>query len=163
MVDMVDKHTRSRMMAGIKGANTKPELILRRGLHAVGFRFRVHEKRLPGRPDIVLPKWRVVIEVRGCFWHRHTGCPKATEPRTNTDFWQDKFSTNVARDRKNIDALLAIGWRVLVVWECAIGRELSEHVFGEVIAFVTDRAHLGKRFHEIGTDWQFPVSDGNEP
>ncbi|TKD13784.1 DNA mismatch endonuclease Vsr [Rhodobacter capsulatus] len=150
MVDVVDKQTRSRMMSGIKGANTKPELLLRRALHARGFRFRTHDPRLPGRPDIVLPKWRVVIEVRGCFWHRHERCPKASTPATNIDFWQTKFQSNVARDKANLDALLAAGWRVLVVWECAIGRLVPEHILDEVTDFVTDAPHNGSRHREIG-------------
>lgn len=150
MVDLVDKQTRSRMMSGIRGANTKPELMLRSALHVRGFRFRIHDRRLPGRPDIVLPKWRVVIEVRGCFWHRHEGCPKATNPSTNVDFWQGKFTSNVARDSANVEVLLLKGWRVLVVWECAIGRKLDEAVMEDVTAFVTDGVRSRDRFHEIG-------------
>lgn len=150
MVDVVDKQTRSRMMSGIKGKNTKPELLLRRALHARGFRFRLHDRRLPGKPDIVLPKWRVLVEVRGCFWHRHERCPKATTPATNVDFWQKKFLSNVLRDRANADAQVVDGWRVLILWECAIGRVLREHVIDEVIAFVTDSMQTGIRLHEIG-------------
>jgi len=150
MVDVVDKQTRSRMMSGIKRADTKPEMLLRRALHARGFRYRLHDGRLPGRPDIVLPKWRVVIEVRGCFWHRHEGCPKATTPSTNVDFWQTKFLSNVSRDRANVDALLVEGWRVLIVWECAIGRILQPHVIDEVTTFVTEGTQSGIRLDEIG-------------
>lgn len=148
-MDVVDKQTRSRMMTGIKGTNTKPELLLRRALHARGFRYRIHDRRLPGRPDIVLPKWRVVIEVRGCFWHRHEGCPKATTPTSNVDFWHEKFRSNIARDKANSDELLAGGWRVLIVWECAIGRLLQKHVIDEVTDFVTDDMQAGIRLHEI--------------
>lgn len=137
------------MMAGIKGANTKPELLLRRALHAHGFRFRIHDKRLPGKPDIVLPKWRVAIQVHGCFWHRHEGCSKATTPGTNVAFWEEKFASNVARDKANAEVLLEKGWRVLIVWECAIGRGVSEYVIDEVTAFVTDRSKTGIRIHEI--------------
>ncbi|MEC7299980.1 MAG: very short patch repair endonuclease, partial [Pseudomonadota bacterium] len=140
----------SRMMAGIKGANTKPEMMLRRALHARGFRYRIHDKRLPGKPDIVLPNWRVVIEVRGCFWHRHQGCSKAAIPATNPDFWQDKFSANVLRDETNAKALVADGWRVLIVWECAMTRRLPEHVLEQVTAFVMDGAHHEIRYREIG-------------
>ncbi|MFY2826573.1 very short patch repair endonuclease [Ruegeria sp. MALMAid1280] len=146
----MDKQTRSRMMSGIKGANTKPELLLRRALHARGFRYKIHDRKLPGRPDIVLPKWRVVIEVRGCFWHRHEGCPKANTPATNAAFWREKFLSNIARDRMNADALLASGWRVLIVWECAIGRILQKNVVDEVTDFVTDGMQTGVRLHEIG-------------
>jgi len=150
MVDVVDKHTRSRMMSGIKGTNTKPELLLRSALHARGFRFRIHDRRLPGSPDIVLPKWSAVIEVRGCFWHRHKGCSKATTPATNVDFWQAKFASNVLRDRANAEALLMDGWRVLIVWECAIGHALQEQVIDGVTDFVTAGAQSGIRIHEIG-------------
>lgn len=118
MVDVVDKQTRSRMMAGIRGKHTKPEIRLRKALHAMGFRFRLHDKRLPGRPDIVLPKWKVAIEVHGCFWHRHEGCRYARTPATRQEFWAEKFDTNVARDRRNFEKLQEAGWRTVVVWEC---------------------------------------------
>lgn len=150
MVDVVDKQTRSWMMSGIRGTNTKPEMMLRRALHARGFRFRIHDRRLPGRPDIVLPKWGVVIEVRGCFWHRHQGCPKATTPATRPDFWQDKFDGNVRRDHANATALMEAGWRVLVVWECALTRGVSESVLDEVTAFVMGGEHHEIRYREIG-------------
>lgn len=119
MVDIVDQATRSRMMAGIRGRNTKPEIAVRRALHAMGFRFRLHDRRLPGRPDLVLARYRVAIFVHGCFWHRHTGCRFATTPATRPDFWQQKFDANVARDAQQRDALIASGWRVATVWECA--------------------------------------------
>jgi DNA mismatch endonuclease (patch repair protein) len=109
---------RSRLMARVKGKNTKPELIVRRGLHRLGYRFRLHRGDLPGRPDIVLPKYRTAIFVHGCFWHRHPGCSKASTPKTRADFWLDKFATNVARDGRNVEALEAGGWQVLIVWEC---------------------------------------------
>lgn len=98
MVDIVDAETRSRMMAGIKGKNTKPELAVRLALHARGFRYRLHSKKVHGRPDLVLPKHRAVIFVHGCFWHRHEGCRYATNPSTRTAFWQAKFEANVAQD-----------------------------------------------------------------
>ena len=122
MVDIVDAETRSRMMRNIRGKDTKPELLLRRALHARGFRYRLHQKGLPGRPDLVFPKYRAAVFVHGCFWHRHPGCPKATTPATRTDFWQNKFAENTARDRRNIDQLQEAGWRVLVVWECELAR-----------------------------------------
>jgi len=105
-------------MARIKGKNTKPELAVRRALHALGYRFRLHRSDLPGRPDIVLPRYRTAIFVHGCFWHRHPGCPKASTPKTRSDFWKDKFQTNVARDRRDAKALENADWQVLVVWEC---------------------------------------------
>ncbi|MBD3769694.1 MAG: DNA mismatch endonuclease Vsr [Rhodobacterales bacterium] len=120
MVDVVSSKVRSRMMAGIGGKDTKPELVLRKGLFALGLRYRLHDRKLPGRPDIVLPKWNAVVFVNGCFWHRHPGCRFATTPSTRTEFWLDKFEKNVARDRRNVAALRTLGWRILVVWECDI-------------------------------------------
>ncbi|PYB83627.1 very short patch repair endonuclease [Pseudomonas fulva] len=128
-MDVVDKATRSRMMAAITGKNTQPELALRRFLHALGYRFRLHRKDLPGKPDIVMPKLRTCIFVHGCFWHRHAGCQYATTPKTRSEFWAAKFSRNVERDLENVQALEAKGWTVMVVWECEIkrgGRRLSD-------------------------------------
>ena len=106
-------------MSGIRGKNTKPELIVRRLLHAQGFRFRLHRKDLPGKPDIVLPKYHAVILVHGCFWHKHE-CRLFRMPATRTEWWNEKLSGNRERDRKDIASLLDSGWRVLVVWECAM-------------------------------------------
>ncbi|WP_322965487.1 very short patch repair endonuclease [Sphingomonas fuzhouensis] len=122
MADVVDTATRSRMMAGIRGRDTAPELALRRALHRAGLRFRVHAKELPGRPDIVLPRWRAVVQVHGCFWHRHLGCKFATSPATRPEFWTAKFASNVERDARNHAALRALGWRTATVWECALAR-----------------------------------------
>ncbi|WP_353389059.1 very short patch repair endonuclease [Halopseudomonas sabulinigri] len=119
-MDIVDQRTRSRMMAGIKGKDTKPEMAVRRYLHAFGYRFRLHREDLPGKPDIVLAKLKTCIFVHGCFWHRHIGCRYATVPKTREDFWSDKFRATVARDLRAIQALKDAGWRVLVVWECEI-------------------------------------------
>lgn len=120
MIDIVDPATRSRMMAAIKGKDTRPEVALRKALHALGLRFRLHNKRLPGRPDIVLPKWKTAIFVHGCFWHRHPGCRYATSPATRAEFWTEKFAANVARDQRVQDALSGSGWRVRLVWECEL-------------------------------------------
>jgi len=120
MTDIVDQETRSRMMSGIRGKNTKPEMALRRALHARGFRFRLHSSKVHGRPDLVLPKHRAVVFVHGCFWHRHEGCRYATTPSTRPDFWQAKFEANVARDNAVRATLLEDGWRVATVWECAL-------------------------------------------
>ena len=123
MTDIVDSQTRSRMMAGIRGKDTKPELALRRALHAAGLRYRLHVAGLPGRPDIVLPRFRAVIFVHGCFWHRHPGCRHATTPSTRVDFWSAKFAANTARDAATRHALSQAGWRVATVWECALRSE----------------------------------------
>ena len=112
--------TRSRMMAGIRGKNTKPELHVRRFLHRQGFRFRVHDKRLPGRPDIVLRKHRTVVFVHGCFWHQHSGCRFAYSPKSNRAFWGAKLQANVERDAVTEANLRALGWRVLTLWECEV-------------------------------------------
>lgn len=120
MVDVVDSATRSRMMSGIRGANTKPELALRRSLHRAGFRYRLHRLDLPGRPDIVLPRHRAAIFVHGCFWHRHQGCHWCSTPASNEAFWMEKFERNVERDRQHVQDLLSSGWRVGTVWECAL-------------------------------------------
>lgn len=120
MTDIVDQQTRSRMMAGIRGKNTRPELALRKALHARGFRFRLHSKNVPGRPDLVLAKHRAVIFVHGCFWHRHQGCRYATTPSTRPEFWKAKFEANVLRDRDVQTTLMEAGWRVATVWECAL-------------------------------------------
>ncbi|WP_074826657.1 very short patch repair endonuclease [Paracoccus sanguinis] len=125
MTDIVDQQTRSRMMSGIRGKNTKPELALRRALHARGFRFRLHSGKVHGRPDLVLPKHRAVVFVHGCFWHRHKGCRYATVPATRPEFWRAKFDANVARDRTVRTTLLDGGWRVATVWECAL-RKLDQ-------------------------------------
>jgi DNA mismatch endonuclease Vsr len=104
-------------MAAIRGPNTKPELVVRRTAHALGYRYRLHAPELPGRPDIVFPQLRRLIEVRGCFWHRHPGCVKAASPATRREFWQAKFADTVERDARNDAALRAGGWSVLVLWE----------------------------------------------
>jgi DNA mismatch endonuclease, patch repair protein len=119
MTDIVDSKTRSRMMSGIKGKNTKPEILIRSLLHRNGFRFRIHEKNLPGKPDIVLKRYQAVIFVHGCFWHRHL-CHLFKWPKTRPDFWRDKINKNVINDQKNIQALTSLGWRICIVWECSI-------------------------------------------
>ena len=119
MADIVDTVTRSRMMSGIRGCNTKPEILVRSLLHRHGFRFRRHVRGLPGKPDIVLPRYHAAIFVHGCFWHGHD-CPLFRMPGTREDFWRDKISCNRINDQKATKALLTAGWRVGVVWECAI-------------------------------------------
>ncbi len=125
MVDVVDPATRSRMMAGIQGKNTKPELLVRKYLHSLGLRFRLHAKELPGKPDLVFPKYKAAVFVHGCFWHRHAGCKYATTPNSREQFWTNKLSENVARDSYQIAALKGLGWRVFVVWECELRNNLT--------------------------------------
>ena len=135
MIDIVDKKTRSRIMSGIRGKNTRPEMVLRRALHARGLRYRVHVKEIPGRPDIVLPKYRAVVFVQGCFWHRHKGCRFATTPATRSDFWQAKFAANVERDRVVREALSSLGWRMAIVWECALRKSHQTEVAADQVYY----------------------------
>lgn len=120
MMDMVSPEKRSRMMAGIKGKNTKPEIVVRKIVHAMGFRFRLHRKDLPGSPDLVFPRLRRVIFVHGCFWHRHPGCKFAYTPKSNTQFWLEKLEGNTQRDALALKMLDAMDWEALIVWECEI-------------------------------------------
>lgn len=128
MADVVDPATRSRMMAGIRGKDTKPELVLRRLLHKLGFRFRLHRRDLPGRPDIVLPKYRTTVFVNGCYWHGHEDCHLFRLPESRREFWEDKIAANRVRDRRVRECLLDAGWKVVDVWECAVtkSRKLSD-------------------------------------
>lgn len=119
MADVVSAAVRSRMMAGIRATNTRPELLLRRGLHARGFRFRLHDRKLPGKPDIVLPRYRTVIFAHGCFWHGHD-CHLFKWPKTRETFWRDKIARNRTVDLQTEAALAGLGWRRASVWECAL-------------------------------------------
>jgi DNA mismatch endonuclease, patch repair protein len=118
MTDRIDPTRRSANMARIRGKNTVPELRVRSALHKLGFRFRLHRSDLPGTPDIVLPKYRTVVLVHGCFWHRHLGCKYAYTPKSRVQFWQKKFADNVERDQHALDNLGLAGWRTIVIWEC---------------------------------------------
>jgi DNA mismatch endonuclease (patch repair protein) len=108
------------MMSGIRAKNTRPEMRLRRFLHKAGFRYRLHDRSLPGTPDLVFSRFRTVIFVHGCFWHRHAKCRLTTMPGTNVEFWQRKFASNVERDSLAVGKLLAAGWKVIVIWECGL-------------------------------------------
>ncbi|MBO8223103.1 DNA mismatch endonuclease Vsr [Prochlorococcus marinus str. XMU1401] len=109
---------RSRNMSAIKSKNTKPEIAVRKLLHSLGYRFRLHRKDLPGSPDIVLPKYKTVIFVHGCFWHRHENCKYASTPKTRSEFWESKFVGNIKRDKINQTNLIKLGWKIIIVWEC---------------------------------------------
>ena len=119
-MDRATPAERSYIMSRVMHENTKPEILVRSFLHRNGFRFRLHVSTLPGHPDIVLPKYKTIVEVRGCFWHRHRGCKRSTTPSSNTEFWNEKFKRNVERDRKNELMLKELGWHLIVVWECEI-------------------------------------------
>jgi len=118
MTDLISPERRSWNMSRIRSRDTKPELVVRSVLHRLGYRFRLHDARLPGKPDIVLPKHETVLFVHGCFWHRHRGCPFCYTPKSNRAFWNAKFKQNVVRDSKNKRKLKRLGWRILVIWEC---------------------------------------------
>lgn len=119
-MDVHDKKTRSYNMSRIKGTNTKPEEIVRKFLFSQGFRYRKNDRRLPGTPDIVLPKYKTVIFINGCFWHGHKGCKYFVWPQNNADFWKSKISANMQRDRTKVLELQNLGWNVIVIWECDI-------------------------------------------
>jgi DNA mismatch endonuclease (patch repair protein) len=120
MTDTLTPGQRSWNMSRIRSTNTRPEMRVRSLLHRMGYRFSLHGRSLPGRPDVVLPKYKTVVFVHGCFWHRHKNCPEASNPKTKKAFWQNKFASNTARDRTNQQALRRLGWRVLIVWECQV-------------------------------------------
>jgi len=119
-MDVFSKEKRSRIMAKVKGKDTKPELVVRSLLHRMGYRFRLHRRDLPGNPDIVLPKYKKVIFVHGCFWHGHKGCPRSKRPTTNVDFWNAKLDKTIERDSMNIHKLKNKGWEPIVVWGCEV-------------------------------------------
>jgi DNA mismatch endonuclease, patch repair protein len=135
-MDVVSPAKRSAMMSGIRGKDTKPELAVRRLVHSLGYRFRLHRRDLPGSPDLVLPRLRKVIFVHGCFWHRHPGCRFAYTPKANAEFWLKKLTSNASRDAAACSALIAHGWDVMVVWECQVRNR--QVLAGRLCAFLTD-------------------------
>jgi len=137
MTDVFDKEKRSQIMASVKSKDSKAELAVRSALHKMGFRFRLHVKTLPGKPDIVLPKYKTVIFVHGCFWHRH-GCKKATMPKSNESYWVDKFKRNINRFESVRSELTYQGWRVHVIWECESENRL---LLSEKISKIISRTH----------------------
>ena len=150
------------MMAGIKGKNTKPEMLVRKALFATGYRFRLHRKDLPGNPDIVLPGRKVAIFVHGCFWHAHQGCKLAKLPSTRPEFWREKLGRNVARDAAAVSTLRLQGWRVLLVWECFIRQQRE---LPAISAAVSDWMGQGADFGELAASPMIdakPVSGAGE-
>lgn len=145
MSDVHSSVVRSKNMRAIRSKNTKPEILIRKALHARGFRFRLHVKTLPGSPDIVLPKYKAVIFINGCFWHGHH-CHLSKTPKTRTAFWLAKISDNMSRDLRSHDQLLAADWRVAVVWECAIkgrGRQVFDALTDNLADWIRDSRSLG--------------------
>jgi DNA mismatch endonuclease (patch repair protein) len=147
MTRAINKETRSRMMAAIRGRDTKPEMRVRRHLHSHGFRYRVAPHGLPSRPDIVLRKWNTVIFVHGCFWRAHDGCSNFNVPATRTEFWLEKFSRNRARDQAAINTLRQLGWRVAIVWECCL-RVQPERTLNALTEFIRSE----RPFAEFGAN-----------
>ena len=133
MADVHDKETRSYNMSRIKGKNTKPEMLVRRYLHANGFRYRLHVKNMPGKPEIVLPKYKTVIFVHGCFWHGHEGCKYYVVPKTRTDWWLNKINGNIANDEKAMNALRKEGWKVIIIWECELKPAILEATLNSLL------------------------------
>jgi DNA mismatch endonuclease (patch repair protein) len=144
MVDTVDKAVRKRMMSGIRNKNTKPELIVRKVLFALGYRFRVHRRDLPGAPDIVLPGRNIAIFVHGCFWHQHAGCRFFKTPASNVDFWKQKLNKNVERDHRSVDQLRKLGWRVLVVWECSSRKNETDQLASDLVTWIESNTPTGE-------------------
>ena len=147
--DVFTPEKRSEVMSRIKGCNTGLELLVRKGLHARGYRYRLYRADLPGKPDIVLPKYKTVIFIHGCFWHRHQGCRLASTPKSHVDYWQKKFSANRERDNKCRLQLLAAGWKVLVIWECACNRKTLPLLLDAAETFLASPA---SSYQEIGDD-----------
>ena len=133
MADNVSPERRSEIMSAVKSANTKPELLVRKHLFQNGFRFRINDKSLPGKPDVKLTKYKTVVLVNGCFWHGHEGCRIYVMPKTNPEFWQAKIDRNMERDRKNINLLERAGWRVLIVWECQLKKSRRDETLGKLV------------------------------
>jgi DNA mismatch endonuclease (patch repair protein) len=136
MADVHDKKTRSYNMSRIKGKDTKPEILVRKFLFSKGFRYRLHDKGLPGKPDLVLPKYKTVIFVHGCFWHGHEGCKYAVIPKTRTEWWRNKIGQTKIKDGENIFALKRMGWKVIEVWECELKKDQREKTLEGLVDFI---------------------------
>ncbi len=148
MVDIVSPEKRSEMMSGIRGKNTRPEMVIRKALFKSGFRYRLHSKNLPGRPDLVLKKYNAVILINGCYWHGHENCHLFRYPKSKQDFWKNKIGGNIDRDKRNEIKLLDSGWTVIKIWECAIKGKKRLPV-DEIIRKIIDALHSEDRKYEI--------------
>jgi DNA mismatch endonuclease (patch repair protein) len=137
MSDIFSKNKRSDIMSKIYGKETKPEILVRKYLFAQGFRYRKNVKDLPGKPDIVLPKYKTVIFVNGCFWHGHKNCKRSAFPTSNTQFWEEKISKNIIRDSENIQKLLDMGYKVLTIWQCELTSKTRENSLNKLIKHIT--------------------------
>jgi len=133
MTDVHSKETRSYNMSRIRSRDTKPELLVRKFLFSKGFRYRLHQKKLPGKPDIVLPKYKTVIFVHGCFWHSHNGCSRSVTPKSNQSYWMPKIERNAKRDVDNAFLLKKMGWRIIVIWECELKTRFIENTFSGLL------------------------------
>jgi len=136
MADVHSKETRSYNMSRIKGKNTKPEVLVRKFLFSKGFRYRLHDKKLPGKPDMVFPKYKTVLFIHGCFWHGHEGCKYFVVPKTRTQWWTDKINRNIQNDLKTVNALKAKGYNVLTIWECELRAERTEETLKNLIEVI---------------------------
>lgn len=148
MADIVSRKKRSLMMAGIKGKNTKPEIIVRKALFALGYRYKLHNGKLPGRPDIVLKKYNAVIFVQGCFWHGHENCHLFRLPKSRQTFWKNKIEGNITRDRKNLLLLQQAGWRICNIWECSVKNRSPDEI-NAVVARLSGWLAGNRKFLEI--------------
>lgn len=136
MTDIFKKGKRSQIMSHISGKNTKPEIIIRKIVHSLGFRFRLHKKELPGKPDLVFPKYKKVIFVNGCFWHGHKNCLRSKLPSTNKKFWEEKIEGNKRNDKSNKIKLKKLGWDYLVIWQCEIKKKSAEKLKNKILKFL---------------------------
>ena len=153
-MDTISPERRSENMRRIRGKDTKPELVVRRALFALGYRYRLHDAKLPGKPDLVFSKRRKVIFVHGCFWHRHENCRFCTTPASNTRFWKSKFGETVKRDKRNLEALRTLGWRVAIIWECSVAEQGAEAIAKKIAAWLQS----GRSLKEISSRSATPGS-----
>lgn len=149
MADVMTPEQRSRCMAAVKGKDTKPEMIVRKYLFSRGMRFRVQVRKLPGNPDIVLPKYKTAIFVNGCFWHGHEGCKYFRLPKSNIEFWKEKIERNIERDRESMQALLDLGWKIIRVWECELRNKANrENTLNKIYKSITSSESTRYSFEE---------------